>query len=318
MGKYNILGSIHATPGQNLISGLLGEKQQIGILERNYPQMEAILKDALEPNEYELLRLGLGIRCKRLYQKEIAARFDIAESTLSTTFKRIFEKLQKHSVKEQLVALMSTADELATEIENLEQENKQLKNAVKQLKENSSKAKENKALKCQLDAKKQVLAGVEAENKKLERKVKRLEYDYAQSLKERDTLAAEINQAHAKIVELNQQCAFERARADIAKESFDKAFERFAIRMHQTLDDFVEIEKTDFLVQLASATARTMTLEDLHLSDATLKLLRSRTIYTIKDLCNQTKVGLVSMVGKDNAIIIERQLNEAGYFLKAS
>ena len=116
-----IFGREDRTPGKNFIIAMLLDKTEearekvdapIGVPPYNYEKLYEIFESTLTKEETELLLKGFGFDRPRVQNKQIAAEMGLASGQVTELVKKTLSKLQKNSVKKQIMGLVPTTEEL--------------------------------------------------------------------------------------------------------------------------------------------------------------------------------------------------------------
>lgn len=112
--KINANGSINYLPGENLANAILdtqilsGSRCPVGIPPQRISEALEIMKEALEDDEWGILRKGFGLNCERMSQKDIATNMGLTPNTVSDIMWAGVKKLQQAKYKNRLRALIPT------------------------------------------------------------------------------------------------------------------------------------------------------------------------------------------------------------------
>lgn len=120
----NICGSINNTAGENLANAVFaqplpnGARCPIGIPPQKIGEALEIMKEALEPTEWEVLRYGFGLNRPRVAQKDIAETMGLTPNAVSDIMASGVAKLQQQRFKMRLRVLVPSNGSLYVAMEN--------------------------------------------------------------------------------------------------------------------------------------------------------------------------------------------------------
>ncbi|MBR2753778.1 hypothetical protein IKD82_01285 [Candidatus Saccharibacteria bacterium] len=317
MKKMNLFGKKNDTPGMNLMRVVEGEEQSYGIPPYNYGKMLQIMRNALRPDEIELLCLGFGINTERCENHSaIAKKLGISTDEVSIKGWAAIRKLQDSPYRVQLRKLNTTMTEINRRDKIQTDTIKKLRAEIQQLKtkKSDSDSRELKNVRCRLEATTADLESKKKDYKDLENEHSELQYRYSRREKELKDQGADLEKTRTKLAERTDEAKREHSKAEVAKEKFEKTLKK----LEDDLAIFVENVKIDFVVSLQEAEINADTLEVLHLTDKERKALERIHIKDIVQLCRMDFRGLTKMVGKEMALSIEAKLRKVGLALKAA
>lgn len=173
--KAFVCGSRENTPGLNLFNAINDTKAQIGIPESRIPEALAIMKRALDSDEFEIMRMSFGLGMPRLFQNEIAKKLYMSPSVVSRTIARGIKKLQARKYKKQLNDLVPSIDDVRDAVE----------------------------VQRKLEAERQVSAALRKQLADVELKLSKFKLDYSRLMAENASLKAECEMKTNQILNIH-------------------------------------------------------------------------------------------------------------------
>lgn len=288
-----IFGREDRTPGKNFIIAMLLDKTEearekvdapIGVPPYNYEKLYEIFESTLTKEETELLLKGFGFDRPRVQNKQIAAEMGLASGQVTELVKKTLSKLQKNSVKKQIMGLVPTTEEL-------------LKLAELGLK-NEAEEKKDDELKCRYENAVKNEETLIAKLKNRDIQLGRAKYDYKVLHKKLDIAKEENNSQKKIILDLEKKLAEEKSKAKVAREKYR------------------EMEDTIFST-LPSSSDSTSVADELKLTAEVKESLNRVGIKDIETLCSLSQSSLAKMgIGQKGISEIKTALKSKGLSLR--
>lgn len=311
-GRSKLFGLNGREASYNFVATLFDDDQtNCGIPFINWPQLFKIFNEALTEEEVELIKLGYGFGCKRLSQKEIAARYPDrypSESDVSDAAHVAISKLSARKYKsriaklrvpiEQLFRSYAQAEDYRRELAKARTEKTHLRDECENA-EQACEAQTRRAdvLATELRATKDELAGRIADVEFLSRMITDMQANADEVCAECDQLRTECGELRIERDQLAVQ--LQRSESDIkllaaaAKNSYAAFMETIqganAENPEPPQDEALPLPQT---------------LRDLELSEPALAAFERVKIFTIGDLCSMSHRQLKTK-GVRKAYIIE-------------
>lgn len=260
------------------------EDVPIGIPPCRYPEILAIAKELLLPEEYDYFRMHVGVCTPRLTQTEIAVLRGVTPNYVSRVFSQASEKLRRPKYKKRLNALVPTIDEINEAL---------------------AAQDDRRDLADRLEKSSRVINGYKDSAVKAKAKIAELEKSLGEEKIQSATLRKQLTDMEAEVSKLKRQAntlSNENALLKIEVSRFKKNVDAFLLNCGFTAEEGFEIT--------------VHRLEELFDGDI-LAVLKRAGISTIDVLCDTTRKNLIDLrVSKEFVKIIEEKLKSIGLHLR--
>ena len=302
----NICGSINNTPGENLANAVFaqplpnGARCPIGIPPQKTGEALEIMKEALEPTEWEVLRYGFGLNRSRVAQKDIAETMGLTPNAVSDIMANGVAKLQQQRFKMRLRALVPSNDSLYVAMEN----KKAVDKAEKEVAGYKNGIRERDA---EIERLKSQLADQQEQTDALRKQLSEARAATGQSTSRVMQLMAELDTLKGEVANLRD----EKTQMANTFQTLQRVFESVGAVSQQMAEEELERQQS----ALASVSDE-LRLEKVFYGDI-LMLLHRIGIQELSALCKCSERNLTSLkVPKKFVDTIQRKLKELGLSLR--